>query len=406
VSELPLRVGTAEDWPAVNRLLMQVFHHAPDPDVERIEGSVVEPERTLLAEDGGAVVAHAAAYTRDLTVPGAVLPAAHVTLVGVAPTHRRRRLLSRMMERQLREVADAGREPVAVLWASEGAIYPRFGYGQAAQKLEFAIENREVRLTAAPVGALRAVDPAASWKTFAEVYERQRPDRPGWSSRDERWWRFVLADPQSRRAGATGWRAVVLDGPDGPSGYALWRTRGGWAPTGPQGEVLVREVVAADAGGYATLWRLLLDVDLTRTVRHDFAAVDDPLLHLVDHPRRLGARLTESLWVRLVDLPAALATRRYAAPVDVVLDVTDPLLPGNTGRWRLTGGPDGAACTRTADEPDLACTVLELGAAYLGGVSLDALARAGRVVQRTPGALARASVAFGWHRLPAATEVF
>jgi predicted acetyltransferase len=406
VSELPLRVGTAGDWPAVTRLLTQVFHHALDPEVRRVEGSVVEPGRTLLAEDGDAVVAHAAAYTRDLTVPGAVLPAAHVTLVGVAPTHRRRRLLTRMMERQLREVAAAGREPIAVLWASEGAIYPRFGYGQAAQKLEFAIENREVRLTAAPAGTPRAVDPAASWKTFAEVYERQRPHRPGWSSRDERWWRFVLADPESRRGGATEWHAVVLDGPEGPCGYALWRTRGVWTPTGPQGEVLVREVVAADPAGYATLWRLLLDVDLTRTVRYDFAAVDDPLLHLVDHPRRLGGRLTESLWVRLADLPAALAARRYAASVDVVLDVTDPLLPGNAGRWRLTGGPDGATCTRTPDEPDLVCTVLELGAAYLGGVSLDALARAGRVVQRTPGALARASVAFGWHRLPAATEVF
>src|SRR5215212_7985796 len=132
---LRLRAGTAADWPAASRLLFQAFHHGPDDEAMRVEGSVVEPARTLLAEDGDAVVAHAGAYTRELTVPGAMLPAAHVTLVAVAPTHRRRRLLTRMMERQLREIRDAGREPVAVLWASEGAIYPRFGYGLAAQQL-------------------------------------------------------------------------------------------------------------------------------------------------------------------------------------------------------------------------------------------------------------------------------
>lgn len=403
---IPLRAGTGADWPAVNGLLFQAFHHSADPELMRIEGGVVEPERTLLAEDGDAVVAHAAAYTRDLTVPGAVLPAAHVTLVAVAPTHRRRRLLTRMMERQLREVRDAGREPVAVLWASESAIYPRYGYGLAAQQLTIDVQNREVRLTVAPAGAVRAVDPAGSWKTFAQVYEQERPNRPGWSSRDERWWQFVLADPESRRDGATEWRAAVVDGPAGPAGYALWRTRGKWTPSGPQGEVLVREVVATGPETYAALWALLLDIDLTRTVNAEFVAADDPLLHMVDSPRRLSARFLESLWVRLVDLPGALAARRYAAPVDVVLDVVDPLLDGNTGRWRLTGGPDGAACAPTDDPADVACTVRELGSAYLGGVSLAALGRGGRVRELTPGTLDRTAVAFGWHRLPAATEVF
>ena len=116
--------------------------------------------------------------------------------------------------------------------------------------------------------------------------------------------------------------------------------------------------------------------------------------------------LSDALWIRIVDLPQALAARRYAAEVDVVLDVTDAQLPQNTGRWRLTGGPGGATCTRTEDDADLACTVLELGSAYLGATSLAALGAAGTVRELTPGALRRASTAFGWHRMPNPTEVF
>jgi predicted acetyltransferase len=116
--------------------------------------------------------------------------------------------------------------------------------------------------------------------------------------------------------------------------------------------------------------------------------------------------MVDGLWVRVVDLPKALGSRRYATDIDVVLDVTDPQLPQNTGRWRLTGGPAGATCTATDEPADLACTALELGSAYLGGPSLVALAAAGRVRELTPGALARASGAFGWYRLPAGIEVF
>jgi predicted acetyltransferase len=170
--------------------------------------------------------------------------------------------------------------------------------------------------------------------------------------------------------------------------------------------VQVREVVAADPAAYAALWRFLLGIDLARTARASFLSVDEPLQHLVDEPRRLGLRVSDGLWIRIVDLPGALAARRYAADVDVVLEVTDPLLPANTGRWRLTGGPGGATCTPTTDPADLACTVLELGTVYLGATTPATLAAAGRVRELTAGSLSRASAAFGWHRLPNPTEVF
>ncbi|MCI4062232.1 GNAT family N-acetyltransferase [Micromonospora sp. R77] len=400
-------VPRAEDFDEIAGLLGLAFHETLDPELLAVERAVFEPERCLLVRDGTTAVAHAGAFSRDLAVPGGSVPAAHVTMVSVVPTHRRRGLLSGLMRRQLREIHDAGREPVAVLWASEGRIYPRFGYGLAAQGLTFRCATTELRLPepgSAP-GTLRLDRPAVHQAELARLYDRVRAGRPGWSSRDEHWWGYVLADVRSRRNGATERRVLLHEGPDGLDGYALYRTTDDWDADGPRGEVRVDEVVTADAGAYLALWRLLLSVDLTRRLSYR-GAVDEPLLRLVNEPRRLGGRLTDTLWVRVVDVPAALAARRYATELDVVVEVTDELLPENTGRWRLAGGPAGATCTATTEPAGLACDVRCLGELYLGGTGLGALAAAGRVRELRPGTLAAAGPAFGWHRAPAAMDVF
>ncbi|MEV6816328.1 GNAT family N-acetyltransferase, partial [Micromonospora sp. NPDC051296] len=219
-SPLPIQTARAEDWDEINRTLGQLFHHSVDPESHEIERAIFEPERALLVRDGTELVASAAAYTRELGVPGGAVPAAHVTLVGVAPTHRRQGLLTAMMRRQLREIHDARREPVAVLWASEGRIYPRFGYGMASQRLQITGETIELRLPAATPdeGRLRLGRPTDRQPDLARVYEQARANRPGWSARDDRWWRYVLGDPESQRGGATERRVVLHEGPDGVDG--------------------------------------------------------------------------------------------------------------------------------------------------------------------------------------------
>lgn len=402
MTELPIRTATAADWPAVEELRGLVSHRDWDGSDE-ISRALYEPDRGLVVEDTGRIVGHACAYTRTLSVPGGTLPAAHVTKVGVAPTHTRRRLLTRMMHRQLAELP----EPVAVLWSTEARIYGRFGYGIATRRYSFAIDTREVRLPAPrEPGRLRMATVAEARPDFQRVYEAVRVHRPGWSDRDDRWWARVLADPPAAREGATALRVTLHEGPDGVDGYALWRVRNEWSATGPQGEVRVKEVVAAGLDAYLSLWRFLLSVDLTRSVTYWMGGPDEPLLHLVDEPRRLGVTVADGLHVRIVDLPAALTGRRYAVPVDVVLEVTDELRPGNAGRWRLTADGDAVACERTTDPADLACDIADLGAAYLGGVTLAALAAAGRVAELRAGTLARASAAFAWHPAPYGLEIF
>jgi predicted acetyltransferase len=401
-----IRQATIDDHGAVVDLEGHVFHHDFDDEARALDRRLWEPERALVADDDGFIVGHTNILTRDLTVPGAIIPAAHVTGVGVLPTHRRRGLLTAMMHRQLADVAEAGREPVAVLWASETTIYPRFGYGAAASRLRIDAMTREVRITpAAPAtgGRLRIIKPVEAVEELRTVFERARPGRVGWSSRPGAWWDNRLWDPTDWRDGGTARKGVLFEGPDGPQGYALWRVKDKWDDYGPNAQVRITEVVADDPGVYAEIWRFLFGIDLARSAYYDSAAVDEPLQYLVDEPRRLGRAYSDALWIRIVELPAALEARRYVAPFDVVLEVTDPLLTTNSGRWRLTAGPDKATCVRTTDPADVACSITDLGAVYLGGTTLGALAASGRVKRLTDNF---PSTAFGWDRLPNPIEVF
>jgi predicted acetyltransferase len=241
------------------------------------------------------------------------------------------------MTAQLQAVRDRGTERVAALWESEGAIYGRFGYGLAAWQAHYDIATRETSLPAPAMaereaGRLRQAVPRDVIERLAEVHDRVRGSRPGMSSRDDRWWRFLTADPRSWRRDTSAQRAVLYEVGDEIHGYARWRVKSGWELTGPNGEVSVTEVVADRVDAYTAVWQFLLSIDLTRTVRFPFAAPDEPLPYLLTNPAALGTSITPGLWIRVVDVPAALAARRYTAPVDLVLEVTDVPLPENAGR--------------------------------------------------------------------------
>lgn len=409
--EFELRTSRSGELPQLVALITGAFLRDVEDDELEVHRLVEEPERTHVMTDEGEIVATGAILTRELTVPGATVPAAHVTGVAVRATHRRRGLLTTIMTGQLQAVRDRGTEPVAALWASEGAIYGRFGYGLASWQAHYDIATRETSLPAPATGdweagRLRQAVPRDVVERLAEVHDRVRRSRPGMSSRDVRWWRFLTADPRSWRRDTSAQRAVLYEVGDEIHGYALWRVKSGWELTGPNGEVSVTEVVADRVDAYTALWRFLLSIDLTRTVRFPFAAPDEPLPYLLTNPAALGTSITPGLWIRVVDVPAALAARRYAAPVDLVLEVTDALLPHNAGRWRLVGDGSAARCEPTDAAPDLRLDVRELGASYLGGTSLCTLAGAGLVVETTGGSVASASAAFGWERAPASIEVF
>lgn len=401
-----LRSATPEDGPAVTAMVAQAFGRDPDPDEIAADMLVFEPDRDHVVVKDDRIVANLGAYTREITVPGAVLPAAHVSMAGVKAEHTRRGLLTRLIRYQFQTMP----ESVAVLWASEGRIYQRFGYGQAAPNAPLDIDASEVSLLPrAPVGpgVVTDADPVTVLSDLVKVYDQVRVTRPGWSGRDAAWWKVMLSDPSCRRVGASRKRLSVYSAPTGIEGYAFWRTKSSWDDGRPTGEVEVLEIVAATPQAYTALWRQLLSIDLTRRVGLFYGAIDEPLRFLVSDPRLLRPKIREGLWLRLVDLPAALAGRCYATPVDVVFEVSDEVLPANAGRYRLRAGTgEPASCERTENPADLGCDVATLASAYLGGVSLLRLADCGQVEEYRPGALAEASVAFGWSRMPSPSEMF
>jgi predicted acetyltransferase len=424
----PIRPVTEDEYAGFRTVDEHAFAGGPMTEAElRRRRRTFEPERSLAAFDPALgtdadPVGAAGAYTFQLSVPGGLVPAAGVSYVAVLPTHRRRGILRSLMRRQLADIAARG-EPIAALWASEAVLYGRYGYGRATTSATFRFGRGEGALSpgapADPALRVRIAEPTAVMAELAKVHDTALHQQPGFWTRSDGWWGRFLSDPEEDRGGSSPLRCVIAEDDSGPRGFALYRTKGRWDENWflPDSTLDVSELVATDPAAGAALWRDLLSRDLLTEVTARLRPVEDPVLCQLLDPRRARPQLHDGLWVRIIDLPGALSRRRYSCPVDVVLEVTDELVPANAGRWRLRAGspgaldgPDGpgvgATCDRTSEPTDIALDVRELGAAYLGGTRLGVLAAAGLVAEARPGTLRRLSAAMSWDPAPWCPRIF
>ena len=374
--------------------------HEADYERERV---TLPTSRAHVAFDDGKAVGLAGAYAFDLSIPGGELPCAGVTWVGVLPTHRRRGILRELMSRELEDVRAWG-EPIAALWASESAIYGRFGYGQAAQGVRMEADSGRFALRddPGPHGSWRLVDADEAYRLLPAVYGRFRAGRAGLLSRSEHWWRdHRLADPEHWRRGASPKFTAVLELDGEVKAYAVYRVKDEWERGFPKGTVRVVEAFATAPAAERELWRFLMGIDLTTTV--DVFSVDPatPLPLLVRDPRALRLTVGDGLWLRLGDVESSLRARSYEDAEPVVLRVRDGLCTWNEGGYRV-----GAGVERTDDEPDLELDVADLASAFLGGHDFVALARADRLRELREGGVARASALFRTQLPPYCPEVF
>ncbi|CRK55380.1 Enhanced intracellular survival protein [Alloactinosynnema sp. L-07] len=399
-----LRTLTADDLDEYAGVVATAFLSEGDlANVIDAERTVFEPDRTVAVLEGGRFAGVGGILTRSLTLPGGrARPVAGVTSIAVRPDQRRRGVLSRIMRAQLDGLHESGAEPIAALWASEAAIYGRFGYGLATDYIHYEITAKTPFRPGVDLGAdrVREVARADAIEAIKPIYERHAATTVGALSRPGAYWEYHLLDTERRRAGASPLRFAVH-----PDGYAVYRVKGEWSERAPDGRLMVRELVATTPRAYAALVRYLLDVDLIGMVELD-GAVDEPLTLLLQTPRAALRKRFDGLFIRLVDLDRALVARDYAADVDVVIEVADEWCPWNAGRWRFTAKDAQATVERTTADADLSTSSTELGAAFLGGTRLTMLAAAGRVHEHTPGAVARLSAAFLGEREPACVEVF
>jgi predicted acetyltransferase len=376
----------------------------PSDDVMRSFSRLIVPERAHAAFEGERAVAGSGVFAFDLTVPGGQVKAAGLTVVGVLPTHRRRGLLRAMMRSQV-DAAHARGEPVLVFWPSQDTIYGQFGCSMASMMAEIDLP----RVHAAPyaagetAGPARIVPLAEAEPLVAAVYDRVARQTPGMYARSSAWWQDrVLNDQEWKRRGGGTLQCAVVDIAGEPSAYALYRLNAAFEHGSGVGHTAVVEAMGVSPEATHAIWRYLLDIDWMARVKTYLLPVDHPLLLSLAEPRRLNFHLREGIWVRLIDVGAALSARSYASDDAVVIEVADEFCPWNAGRWRVSRG--GVA--RSDGPADLACEVASLGCVYLGGFSFAELARAMRVRELADGAIARADALFCTDRKPWCPEIF
>jgi predicted acetyltransferase len=355
---------------------------------------VVELDRVWAATEGEHVVGGVQAYSSQVTPagPAAPVPMAAVSDVSVQTTHRRRGLLTRLMAPLLEQAAERG-EPVAGLMASEATIYGRFGFGIASRSVAIQVrrERAAMRTPSTAGGRVRFLhDQAERVELLPASWEPYRLATPGELVRSPAWWSVVLG-PDAQWIGG-GKQFVVVHEPDGggpPDGHCRYTVEERWGGDGAQFTLRVSEMAAVDPEVEAALWEHCFAVDLVTRIECGRRPELDVLSwRLADARARQVTAVGDNLWIRILDVEAALSARGYGSEGSLVLEVDDPFRPAAGGRFQLDAGPDGATCKRTDATPDLSLGIDVLGALWLGANVPSLLAAAGHVAERSAGALA------------------
>ena len=386
---------------ALYAIAQNFFGPPPEDSLDRWL-RVVELERVHAAFDGEQIVGGAGVHAFELSVPGGSLPCAGVTIVGTYPTHRRRGVLRSLMRAQLDDVHARG-EPIAALWASEETIYGRFGYGIASWCGAVSIP-REANGFAQPLeprGQVRFISQEEAATLFPPLWDALRAERTAVFTRSATWWETRrLRIPDEEKANPRRFVVLELDGE--AQAYAIYRTQGSFEDGIPNGKLEVLEAFGVNPVATAEIWRYLLDIDWIETTRASLLPPDHPLFLLLANPRYARYRMLDGLWIRLVDVGAALSGRAYAGDGSVVFQVRDAFCPWNEGHWKLESGK----AARTDEPADLALDADALGSAYLGAVSFAQLRDALRLEELADDAVARADALFAWRPLPWCPEIF
>jgi predicted acetyltransferase len=380
------RIEPGEELAYARAVMHHFYEDSSDEDLEPWLPSVRDHDRyrAWVVRDRGEIVANYGIQTMTVSVPGGQpVGCAGVTAVGVSQTHRRRGLLRRMMIAALDDAVERG-EPVAMLYASESAIYGRFGFGVTAPGVTHRIERSPAFRDTVDRGLVESATPEEAVAAWPAIFERLRELRPGCVDRDELAWRMaVQVDPPSWRDGASARRLVHVPG----RGYARYRIKDRFDDALPAGEVQLGELVATDPEAEAALWQHVCDIDLTKEVVAWWRPADDTLPELLVDPLRARTRVGPPLYARLLDVPAALSARSYDVEGVLTIEVHDADRD-QSGTYRLEGGPDGAAANRTDTDPDLTMPVDVLASVWLGGMRANRLLAARRLEEHTPGAAA------------------
>lgn len=323
-----------------------------------------------------------------------------MTGVGVLPTHRRQGVLSRMATAE-HEAARARGEVVAMLYASEYAIYGRFGYGPGTTTATWTLEARATGFheITGSAGTIEIVAPDSEGEALAQsVFDHARLRQPG-----EIWRRPItwLADfGRGGTAWGPAWKGFVAihrDDAGAADGFARYHVEEKWEQRLPRNLLIVDDLHAVTDTAYAALWRFLGTMDWVASVKAERRSPAERLPWLLTNARAaIPSDVGEGMWVKLLDIRQALETRTYEREGSLALEIVERDGPGRERRTRLLleAAPDGARAAATNRSPDLTVDASAVSAAYLGGTRLRDAVRAQGWDEHRPGALAKADALF------------
>ena len=383
---LEMRSISPEEFVPWTRAEARAHGHRLDDDPEMLRPRF-DLDRSIAVFDQGEIVGGAHSHSIEMSIPGTTIAIAGVANIAVQPTHTRQGLMTRMMHHQIHDLHERG-EPLAALFASESIIYRRFGYGIGSLYERWTIDRQHTgyaRRYESP-GRIRFVDPADISNDLPEVFRRTTAGRPGVFQRPPHQWERDSQAPEHLQGGQGGLFYAAYEEGGRVDGYVTYRIT--------STNLCVNELMATTTEAMTALWRFCFDVDRTSSTEALKRPVDDPLPWMLADPRRLQRSIRDGVWVRVVDVAAALKLRRYMQPDKLVIEIKDDLCPWNEGRFELEGSPEGAECRASSSSPDLVLGISDLASAYMGAVSFSTFARAGLAEERTPNALLRADCMF------------
>ena len=374
-----VRALTESDWPAAKAVDAAAFGYEPDEDyldnvslpaqdISRFTG-VFDPALDRLLIGIGAI------QSRCLTLPGSgPSPVAAVTWVGVRPDQQRRGVLRHLMKAQLHGLHESTAESIAILTASEAAIYGRFGYGPAIRTVRLELPAPTALRPGIRTEPVLELEPAMALPRLKEIHAAVQPAFVGYLDRPEAVWNSLLTEHPFAQKGRGPRRIAVHS-----EGYIVFRLSESWTDRGPDYTLAISEICAATPIARASLWQHVLCYPLVRRVEFPKAWLDEPLPEMLTDPRSISSDLGDHVWVRLVDLSRAIELRTYSAPADVVVKVSDGFCRWNDNNWRLHLTANGGSATASVEPAEVDLDIADLGAAFLGGTRIARLFEAGRV---------------------------
>ena len=401
-----IRAVAPDQLDVLGRVTAMAFGQDPDPAAGESYRKLLDLDRSRGAFEQGQMVGGSFAHVLELTIPGGTAAAAGVASVGVLPSHRRRGIMRRMVTELLADARDRG-DILAALWSTEVPLYGRFGFGVAGVTTKLVIDRFPLvphRLAPRPAPVV-LIEPDEAREVLPPLFDRKRREVPGMFARSADWWELeILADEPRYRGGASSLRyALALDSDGQPIGYAQYRTSGSWEGIGIEINLRLEEMIALTPAAYSGLWNFLVNQDLIRQIRA-WNVPAETALHQLFANFRETQTLNDGLWLRILDVEAALSSRRYSADGSLVLGVFDPMI-AETSRYRLEVSGGLGSCLKVSEPPDLSLDLEDLSAAFLGRSRFRRLGALGRL-EGEPAARALADSMFDWDPQPWCQEIF